>query len=58
MFETLVTLFAGRTCIGENIAVDAGADPALLQKERRSIEDDRSTGKYTIEAGLSMKGQI
>ncbi len=52
MFETLVTLFEGRTYFGENIAADVGADPAAFRKEWYSIENDRSTGKYTIEEGL------
>ena len=52
MFETLVTLFEGRTYFGENIAADVGADPAVFRKEWHSTEYDRSTGKYTIEDGL------
>ena len=54
MFETLVTLFEGRTYFGENIASDVGADPVLFRKEWHSIEDDRSIGKYTIEEGLKI----
>lgn len=52
MFETLVTLFEGRTYFGENIAADVSADPVAFRKEWHSIENDRSTGKYTIEEGL------
>lgn len=52
MFETLVTLFRGRTYFGEDIAADTGADPELFRKEWHAIEKDRSTGKYTIEEGL------
>lgn len=54
MFETLVTLFEGRTYFGEDIAADVGADPAAFRKEWHSIEDDRSIGKYSIEEGLEI----
>ena len=54
MFETLVTLFQGRTYFGEDIAADVGVDPKEFRKEWHSIEDDRSTGKYTIEEGLEI----
>ncbi len=54
MFETLVTLFEGKTYFGENIAADVGVDPALFRKEWHSIEKERSTGVYTIEQGLEL----
>ncbi len=54
MFETLVTLFEGRTYFGENIAADVGADPVLFRKEWHAIEADRSTGVYTIKEGLEI----
>ena len=54
MFETLVTLFEGRTYFGEDIAKDLGADPAIFRKEWHSIEDERSVGKYSIEEGLEL----
>ena len=54
MFETLVTLFEGRTYWGENIAEDVGADPAEFRKEWHAIEKDRSTGIYSIEEGLEV----
>ena len=54
MFETLVSLFEGRTYFGENIAADVGADPVQFRKEWHSIEDARSTGVYTIEEGLEI----
>ena len=54
MFETLVTLFEGRTYFGENIAADTGADPVQFRKEWNAIEKDRSTGKYTIREGLEI----
>lgn len=52
MFETLVTLFTGRTYFGEDLAADVGADLFTFRKEWHAIEKDRSTGKYTIEEGL------
>lgn len=54
MFETLVTLFEGRTYWGEDIAADTGADPVEFRREWHAIEKDRSTGKYTIEEGLEV----
>lgn len=54
MFETLVSLFEGRTYFGEHIAADVGIDPAAFRKEWHSIENDRSIGKYSIEEGLEL----
>lgn len=54
MFETLVTLFEGRTYFGENIAEDAGVDAVQFRKEWNKIEVDRSIGKYTIKEGLEI----
>ena len=54
MFETLVTLFEGRTYWGENIAEDVGADPTEFRREWHAIEKDRSCGRYTIEEGLEV----
>ncbi len=54
MFETLVTLFEGKTYFGENIAADTGIDPEVFRKEWHSIENDRSTGKLSIEEGLEI----
>lgn len=54
MFETLVSLFEGRTYFGEHIAADVGADPAEFRKEWHSIEKDRSIGTYTIEEGVEV----
>ena len=52
MFETLVTLFEGRTYFSEDIAEDIGVDLKEFQKEWNKIEEDRSKGKYTIKEGL------
>ena len=55
MFETLVTLFTGCTYFSEDIAKDVGlADIENFRKEWHLIDYDRSTGKYTIEEGLSL----
>ena len=54
MFETLVTLFEGKTYFGEDIAADTGADPVQFRKEWHAIEKDRSIGTYTIEEGLTI----
>ena len=54
MFETLVTLFVGRTYFGEDLAADVGADLFTFRKEWHSIEKERSTGKYTIEEGIEI----
>ncbi len=54
MFETLVTLFEGRTYFSEDIAADLGIDPEVFRHEWHTIEKDRSTGKYTIEEGLEI----
>ena len=54
MFETLVTLFVGRTYFSEDIAKDVGfADIENYRKEWHLIEHDRSIGKLTIEEGLT-----
>ena len=54
MFETLVTLFEGRTYFGEDLAADVGADLFTFRKEWHAIEKERSIGKYTIEEGLEL----
>ena len=54
MFETLVTLFVGKTYFSEDIATELGVDIEQFRKEWHVIEHDRSTGKYTIEEGLEL----
>ena len=54
MFETLVSLFEGRTYFSENIAEDLGVDVLQFQKAWHEIEVDRSRGKYTIKEGLEI----
>ena len=54
MFETLVTLFEGKTYFSEDIARDLGTDPELFRREWHLTEKDRSTGRYTIEEALEL----
>lgn len=54
MFETLITLFEGRTYFGEDIAADVGISPEAFRKEWHAIERDRSVGTYSIEEGLAV----
>ncbi len=54
MFETLVSLFEGRSYFGEHIAADVGCDPEVFRREWHKIEHDRSIGTYTIEEGLEI----
>lgn len=41
MFETLVTLFTGRTYFGEDAAADVGIDTATYRKAWHENEVDR-----------------
>ena len=54
MFETLITLFEGRTYFGENIAHDFKIPLPEFAKEWHATERDRSIGKYTIEEGIAV----
>ena len=54
MFETLVTLFVGKTYFSEDIAADVGVPLEKFRKEWHVIEHERSIGKYTIEEGLEL----
>ena len=54
MFETLVSLFQGKTYFGENIAADLGVDPQLFRREWHATEHARTVGEYTIEEGLKL----
>ena len=53
MFETLITLFVGKTYFGEDAAADAGIDPVTYRKAWHENENDRTTGKLTIEEGIA-----
>ena len=54
MFETLVTLFQGKTYFSEDIAADLGIGMNDFRREWHVTEKDRSTGKYTIGEGLAI----
>ncbi|MBO4652297.1 MAG: HAD-IA family hydrolase [Lachnospiraceae bacterium] len=53
MFETLVTLFTGRTYFSENIAEDLGVPLTEFRAAWHATEDERTIGKYTMEEGFS-----
>lgn len=53
MFETLVTLFEGRTYFSENIAEDFGMPVAEFRDAWHATETDRTIGRYTLEEGLA-----
>lgn len=54
MFETLVTLFTGRTYFSENIAADLGQPLEAFRKCWHETEKDRTLGKYSMEEGLAI----
>ena len=54
MFETLVTLFTGRTYFSENIAEDLGESIEAFRKYWHETEKDRTLGKYSMKEGLSI----
>ena len=54
MFETLITLFEGRTYFSEDIAADLGLPEDDFRKEWHLTETARSSGKYTIEEALAV----
>lgn len=54
MFETLVTMFEGRTYYSEDIAADMGVDTELFRREWHATENDRTVGKMTGKEGLTI----
>ena len=54
MFETLVTLFEGRTYFSENIAYDVGVPMEDFRHEWHKNEHERTIGKYTMEEGIAL----
>ncbi len=54
MFETLVTLFEGRTYFSEDIAADMNIPYTDFRREWHATEHDRSIGKYSIKDGLEI----
>ncbi len=53
MFETLVTLFIGRTYFSENIAQDIGVPLESFRAAWHSNEIERTTGVLTLEEGMA-----
>ena len=54
MFETLVTLFVGRTYFSENIAQDLGLPLESFRKAWHSNEKERTIGKYSMKEGVEL----
>ncbi|MBO4705555.1 MAG: HAD-IA family hydrolase [Spirochaetaceae bacterium] len=54
MFETLITLFEGRTYFSEDIAADVGLPEDFFRKEWHITEPARTRGEYTIEEALTI----
>ncbi len=54
MFETLVTLFAGKTYFSENVVADLGLASELeaYRKAWHATENDRTIGKITFAQGI------
>ncbi len=56
MFETLVTLFEGKTYFSENVVSDLDLNDELeaYRKAWHATEKDRTTGKYTFARGIEI----
>ena len=54
MFETLVSLFEGRTYFSEHMAEDLNLPVKEFKRAWHETETGRSCGKYTIEDGVKM----
>jgi putative hydrolase of the HAD superfamily len=54
MFETLVTLFEGRTYFSENIAADLDISPEDFRREWHATERARSIGAYSMAEGTAI----
>ncbi len=52
MFETLVSLFDGKTYFGENMAEDVNVDAKTFRAAWHATENDRTLGYITIEEGI------
>lgn len=52
MFETLVSLFVGRTYFSENIAADIGVSTDRFRPAWHDNEIERTTGILTLEEGM------
>ena len=54
MFETLVSIFEGRTFFGDDMAAAIGADRDAFRAAWHPTEHGRSVGEYTIEEGIGI----
>lgn len=54
MFETLVTLFVGKTYFSEDIAKDLGVPLQDFRREWHATEKDRTLGRLTMAEGVSI----
>ena len=54
MFESLVTLFVGRTYFSEDIAKDLGVPLQDFRREWHATEKDRTLGRLTMAEGVSI----
>ena len=54
MFETLVTLFTGKTYFSEDIAQDLGIPLEDFRREWHATEKDRTLGRLSMEEGVSI----
>ena len=54
MFETLVTLFVGRTYFSEDISRDLGVPLQDFRREWHATEKDRTLGRLTMAEGVSI----
>lgn len=54
MFETLITLFEGRTYFSENIAQDLDIPLDTFRKAWHSNEHERTIGKYSMKEGVEL----
>ena len=54
MFETLITLFEGRTYFSEDICKDLGLPIDIYRKAWHSNENDRTIGKLSMKEGVEL----
>jgi putative hydrolase of the HAD superfamily len=54
MFETLASLFEGRSYFSEDMAKDAGIPEKEFKEAWHKTEEGRSTGKYTVGEAVSI----
>ena len=58
MFETLVSLFEGRTYFSEDMAADLGVDVNIFRQLWHATEIHRTIGQYTLEEVLERTLQV